>query len=78
MERVLESRIGIAPGPAVRELRGDILAAIAAAERVIPEPPPAVEALVAELAALARRQAAVLDALAAHRVSPPVLGRVAG
>jgi DNA-binding SARP family transcriptional activator len=61
MERVLDRQIGIAPGPAVQQLRDRIVAAMEPS--AIREQTPAVEALVAELAELTRRQAMLLEVL---------------
>jgi DNA-binding SARP family transcriptional activator len=58
LERVLDRELGMAPGPAARELRDDIATAALR---------PTIEDLVAELAELTRRQAILLQTLAEVR-----------
>jgi len=66
MERTLDRHLGVAPGPAVRQLRDHIVSAITSTHRPAQAPArtPAVDALVAELAEVTRRQAALLETLA--------------
>jgi DNA-binding SARP family transcriptional activator len=69
MERALDRHLGVAPGPAVRQMRDHIVSAITSTHRPAQPPThtPAVDALVSELAEVTRRQAALLETLALTR-----------
>ena len=78
LERVLDRDLGVTPGPAARALRDQIDAELAST-RVGPTEfsgtsSSSLQDLLAELAALARRQKALLDAARRRTRAPPVYG----